>query len=214
MNLINHFFLYTGFILVFINTLLYLIGYKQNKKAVAYKYFTLYLLISCIILFTSYIVARIYKNNLYVSHIYFIGQFLLLSLFYHSLFKKTQKKYIIFFIIIVCLMLGIQYILRPDLFFRFNLFEIFITSLPLIIYAIMHLYNSLSQNNDYLIINAGVLIYISSSTLIFILGNYLSDLDMTEAVRNIYLINRILYVVYLTLILIQWQTSFRRIKNR
>ena len=214
MKLISSFFLYTGFVLIFINVIVYLIGYKQNRKALAYKFFTMYLIISCVISYTTFILAKQKIPNLHLSHAYFIGQFILLSLFYWSIFKQKQKKYVLITISVIILILAIQYTCKPNLFYKFNLFEIFITSLPLVVFAIVHLYNSLNKTNNYLIINAGILIYIASSTLIFILGNFLSNADMNDAVRNIYMINKILYVVYLTLILMQWKTSFRPIKNK
>lgn len=214
MKFINSFFLYAGFILIFINTVLFLIGYKQNKKAIAYKFFTVYLMISFVISIAAFILAKQHIPNLYLSHAYFIGQFVLLSFFYWSLFNLKQKPYVLITMMLVIVLLAIQYALKPHLIDMFNLFEIFVTSLPLVVYAIVHLYNSLNKSNNYLIINAGILIYITSSTLIFILGNFLSNADMSDAVRNIYMINKILYVVYLTLILIQWKTSFRPINSK
>lgn len=215
MKLINSISLYAGFILVFINAVIFLIGYKQNKKSITYRLFTVYLIVSFIISLSAYILAKQKIPNLYLSHAYFISQFILLSLFYKSLFKSSQKIYVLITVVLVSLTLFIQYALKPSLFFKFNIFEIFITSLPLVVYAIVHLYNSLNKTNDYLIINAGILIYITSSTLIFILGNYLSyTLMNSELKNNIYLINKILYVVYLTLILIQWKRNFRLVKNK
>ena len=214
MKLINAIFEYAGIILIFINALLYLIGYKHFKKIVAYRYFSLYLVVSAVIAIMAFILASYKIPNLYLSHFYFITQFMFLSFFYKALFKSKQKKYVVYTILLVLLILGIQYALKPNLFYQFNSLEIFVTSLPLVVYSIIHLYNSLSSVYNYSLINAGVLVYITSSTLIFILGNYLSDLDFNSEIRNIYLINKILYVVYLTLILIQWKTSFQPVKNK
>ncbi len=215
MKLINVIFEYTGIILIFINALLYLIGYKRYKNVLAYKYFSWYLFISFIVSVTAFVYAKFKITNLHFSHAYFISQFLLLSLFYRSLFKSNQKKYLVIIMVLVTLILAIQYALKPSLLYQFNLFEIFITSFPIVVYAAIHLYNSLNTVYVYSLINAGVLIYITSSTLIFILGNYISYEDMNSDIkRNIYLINKILYVVYLTLILIQWKTSFRPVKSK
>ncbi len=215
MKLISSLFTYSGLILIITNTVLFLMSYRQNKKSIAYKLFTLYLITSFIISLSALILAKKYIPNLHLSHAYFISQFILLSLFYRSLFKSAQKKYVIITIVLVCSILAVQYMFRPSLFYTFNIFEIFITSLPIVIYAMIHLYNSLNGTNNYLIINAGILVYITSSTLIFILGNYLSSIEGNIQVsRNIYLINKILYVVYLSLILIQWRTSFRQVKSK
>ncbi len=215
MKLISSLFTYSGLILIITNTVLFLMSYRQNKKSIAYKLFTLYLITSFIISLSALILAKKYIPNLHLSHAYFISQFILLSLFYRSLFKSAQKKYVMITIVLVCSILAFQYMLRPSLFYTFNIFEIFITSLPIVIYAMIHLYNSLNGTNNYLIINAGILVYITSSTLIFILGNYLSSIEGNIQVsRNIYLINKILYSVYLSLILVQWRTSFRPLKSK
>ena len=215
MKLISSLFTYSGLILIITNTVLFLMSYRQNKKSIAYKLFTLYLITSFIISFSSLILAKKHIPNLHLSHAYFISQFILLSLFYRSLFKSAQKKYVMITIVLVCSILAFQYMFRPSLFYTFNIFEIFITSLPIVIYAMIHLYNSLNGINNYLIINAGILVYITSSTLIFILGNYLSSIEGNIQVsRNIYLINKILYSVYLSLILVQWRTSFRPLKSK
>ena len=62
-------------------------------------------------------------------------------------------------------------------------------------------------------INAGILIYLTTSTLIFILGDYLSGIS-NAAVKNIWFINAVLYVTYLVLIFIEWWKNFRVIKNK
>ena len=57
-------------------------------------------------------------------------------------------------------------------------------------------------------INAGVLIYLASSTLIFILGNLINVVDRPLQ-TNIWFINKILYVGYLILILIEWRNLLK-----
>ena len=63
-------------------------------------------------------------------------------------------------------------------------------------------------------INAGILIYITTSTLIFILGDYLSLFTKNQAIKNIWLINKVLYVIYMILILIEWKKNFRPVKSK
>ncbi|WP_156112526.1 hypothetical protein [Lacinutrix jangbogonensis] len=108
--------------------------------------------------------------------------------------------------------LTIQYALNPSLFEKFNLLEIFITSFPLVIYSIFHLYNSLSKAGKFMYINAGVLIYLATSTLIFILGDYLINVDR-EITADVWFLNRVFYVGYLVLILIEWKKSLLKTKD-
>jgi len=204
MSLLDDILKYIFISLIFINACLYIWSYRKSNKPIALKYFSVYLLMGFIITFSSAVMAVKGENNLYLSHYYFVFQFILLSLFYKILFLKNQKKAVNYVLILILIALGFQYTLNPSLYYKFNLFEIFITSVPIIIYSFMHLYNSLSRKGEYMFINTGVLIYITVSTLIFILGDFLSGLDNGIFV-HIWVINKFLYILYLILILIEWK---------
>lgn len=193
-----------GLLLIVINAILYTKSYILNKKNVALLFLFLYLIICSVVMIISSILGYKGEDNLHLSHIYFIAQFICLSLFYRALFKPLQRKATIIVLVTVVATLTIQYIKKPYLINQFNLFEIFITSFPLIIYSIIHLYNSLNKKGEYMLINSGVLIYITTSTLIFILGDYLSKYS-GDAITSIWMINKILYIIYLLLILMEWK---------
>jgi len=214
---VNNVFEKLGFILLFINTSLFIYSYLKNKNK-ATKYFVIYLLLTFLNLLSSYFIIDIQKalelkkNNLFLSHFYFVFQFVFLSLFYSQLFNKKQikhQKIISFFVFSILI---IQYSIKPSLFYQFNLLEIFITSFPLVIYSIFHLYNSLSKSVRFMYINAGILIYIATSTLIFILGNYISKIDK-EIADGVWFLNKVFYVGYLILILIEWKKSLLKTKS-
>ena len=213
MKIIGEVFYNLGVILLFINVVLFTRSYFKFKNDKAITYFIIYLFITLCVLSTSIIIIDIFKkrNNLFLSHFYFIFQFIFLSLFYKELFTKRQGVWVNITFLIVGTILIIQYSINPSLFFKFNLLEIFITSFPLVIYSIIHLYNSLSSPGKYMYINAGVLIYLAASTLIFILGNLINVVDRPLQ-TNIWFINKILYVGYLILILIEWR-SLLKTKN-
>ncbi|MDO6595507.1 hypothetical protein Q4512_01200 [Oceanihabitans sp. 2_MG-2023] len=115
--------------------------------------------------------------------------------------------------VIVALVLGIQYSNNLSLFNQFNLLEILITSFPLVVYSIIHLYNSLGKKGKYMYINAAVLIYLSVSTLIFILGNLIISAVAKSVSTDVWLLNKVFYGGYLALILIEWRKSLWRTKN-
>lgn len=140
--------------------------------------------------------------NLFLSHFYFIIQFLLLSFFYFLLLKENLQKKIIKLNVVLCLsVLMVQYGFHSDLFYKFNLFEIFITSLPLIIYATFHLYNLLNEEKEFYYINIGLLIYLFGSTIVFLSANLLITLDSGRSFGMIYSLNVYLYIVYQLFIL-------------
>ncbi len=211
--MLDDFLGYLGIVLLVINTCLYIKSYSNIKDTVALKYFNWYLLLICIIQIIVLILAYNKIDNLYLSHFYFILQFIFLSLFYKELFEKNQIKWIYIAFIIVFISLIIQYSLKPQLFYKFNIFEVFITSFPLIVYSIVHLYNSLSKKGQFIYINAGVLMYITISTLIFILGDYLSNYS-NESISNIWFLNKVFYVGYLVLILIEWKKNILPLKSK
>lgn len=190
---------------------MFLVTYNK-KRPKTYKLFTGYLLVSFVITIVSEILAQNGINNLFLSHVYFISQFYILSLFYAELLEKIQVRIINGILGLVTLLLAIQYALDTTLFYRFNLFEVFITSFPLVVYSIIHLYNALNDKISYIYINGAILMYLSTSTLIFILGNYISNIDKALAL-NIYLIHKILYIIFLILILTEWKVSIWEMKN-
>lgn len=212
--MLDDFFGYLGIILLIINTCLYIKSYSHIKNTVALKYFNWYLLIICIIQIIVLILAEYKLENRYLSHFYFIIQFLLLSFFYKELFKIQQKKWVYITCVIVLSSLIVQYTIKPSLFFTFNIFEVFITSFPLVIYSIVHLYNSLSKNGQFMYINAGILVYLTSSTLIFILASYITPLTKNDLISNVWFINKILYVIYMILILIEWKKNILPLKSK
>lgn len=213
MRQFNDFVQLLGLFLIVLNAVLYTKSYIFNKKNVTLLYLTLYLLSSATVMIISSILGYQSKDNLHYSHIYFISQFIFLSLFYRTLFKSQQRKWVLLILGIILSGLTFQYLHKPHLVHQFNLFEIFITSLPIIIYSVIHLYNSLNKKGEYMFINSGILIYITVSTLIFILGNYLKEY-YGGTITKIWMINKILYIVYLVLILVEWKKTISQPKSK
>lgn len=219
MAIVDDFFQYLGILLLFINTCLYIWSYRTHST-VALKYFSIYLLIIFIVQATGHVYAFYKKDNLFLSHYYFISQFVLLSLFYKSLFKKNQKSIVNVTLILVLTILAIQYFNNPKMFFRFNILEIFVTTFPIIVFSIMYLYNSLSIPGKFMNINAGILVYLTTSSLIYILGDYITTYIKSvptirnDAIVNIWFLNKVLYVGFLLLILIEWKKNILPAKKK
>jgi len=210
MSVLNVFFEYLGIFLLLLSTILYFKSY--SKHTIALKHFSWYLLAICCIQIAGFILNKLSIRNLFLSHFYFWIQFIMLSLYYKNLFKRRQKNYTNIALICVFLILTSQYILKPNKFFVFNTLEIFITTFPIIIFSMIHLYNSLTKKGELMYINAGILIYLTTSTLIYILGDYLSNLRGV-VISNIWFLNKVLYVVYISLILTEWKMSILPLKN-
>lgn len=199
-----------------LNTILYLIRYRENNKSKAYCFFLIYLIGMSIISAISKYLVNFRINNLFWSHVYFITQFIILSFFYHNLLFGRQKKLVKIILTLVIFSLGLLFYLKEMEYYLLNPFdpiEVFICSVPIIIYAIMHLYNSLSSKLNYIYINSGILIYLSVSTLVFTLNNYFNNIEGFDDLLNLlWDSNRIFLVVFYSLILIEWFKSFRNKK--
>ncbi len=189
-----------GYVLLLLNCILFLKDFSKNK--IPFKILTLYSLVMFVIQITAAIFVKLHSNNLFLSHFYFILQFVLLSLFYFHLLKEAFQKRIIVVCLVLCLaVLFVQYSIDWSHFNRFNLLEIFITSLPLIVYATFHLYNLLNEKKEFYYINIGLLIYLFGSTIVFLTCNLLISLDSRTPFRYIFDLNVYLYVVYQLFIL-------------
>jgi hypothetical protein len=201
-------YIYVGFIVLFLNLVLFIRGFSNQVKA--YAIFTWYLGIIFAIQIISNALMKMRINNLFLSHFYFIGQFVILSFFYGTILKvKFQKNIVKLGLVIGLFVLGMQYANDTDLFFRFNLFEIFITSFLLIIYATFHFYNMLNEKKEFYYINMGVLLYLFGSTILFLVGNLMIVLS-SKMSKITWILNAFLYIIYQLFILVEWRKSFSK----
>jgi len=204
----NNFFADIGYFILLINVILFIKGFSNNGKA--FKIFTIYSVLIFIIQIIVNVLNYLKINNLFLSHFYFILQFFLLSFFYLTILKVNFQKTTIKLLLILCpLILVIQYLMDPNLFFEFNLFEIFITSFPIIIYSTYYLYNLLNEKKDFYYINLGILIYLFGSTVLFLVGNLVAKLD--NNLNDIpWILNSALYIMYQLFILVEWKNNFSK----
>ena len=175
------------------------------KKGETSKIFCFYLAIMLLIQVISEVFYFFKENNLYLSHFYFLLQFMLLSGFYLRLLSKNfQKKWVKFGFVFCLVALLAQYMLHPNLWLAFNLFEVFITSFLLIIYATFHLYNLLDGQGSFYQVSLGILIYLFGSTVLFLVGNLMTNLN-PEINTITWGLNAFLYIVFQLFILVGWK---------
>ncbi|WPO79194.1 hypothetical protein [Flavobacterium sp. KACC 22761] len=152
-------------------------------------------------------------SNLFLSHVYFIGQFIVLSLFYLKLVKdQFQQKAIKIGFVLVLSTLIIQYGLKPEMFLKFNLYEIFITSFLLIIYSVFHFYNMLDDKKELYFINMGILLYLFASTILFLVGNLTTKLSKDFSMIT-WTLNAGLIIVYHLFFLYEWKINYYKTKT-
>lgn len=192
---------YTGIFLLFINLLISLTLFRYVGKAL--RIFTFYQAVVLVIQIYSSILSTQGQNNLFLSHYYFIGQFLFLSAFYFVILKKgVQRRTIIAFLPAVLLTLAIQYTLTENLYVAFNYLEIFVTSLPIAIYSSFHFYNLLdTEKRRFYHINMGIITYLLGSTVIFLSGNLINIVISESGNKMVWNLNSLLYIGYQLLVM-------------
>ena len=205
-NIIAH----CGYFVLAINTFLFFKSYRKNS--IAFKIIAFYLFY-CIILqlITEYLGSK-KTPNLYLSHYYFVGQFLFLSFFYKSILESQIKKKVInLFLIIIPFLIALLYVINPQDYFKFNLIEVIITSLPIVFYSILYFSENLNSSKKFIYLNSGVFIYLISSTFLFSVGNFINDSNSTDSFkRYVWALNVSIYLIYQILIFMEWYKHFRK----
>lgn len=194
-----------GYVLMIINLLLFLSRIRNANREM--RLFTVYLLVIAIIQLSSSYLSRNQMNNLFLSHFYFILQFIGLGTFYLLLLKEhIQIRFVKISMATCLILLGLQYYLDPDVYYNFNLFEIFLTSFLIVIYALFHFYNIMNESRQYYYLNTGIFVYIFVSSVLFLSGNLMSTIAM-QYVDIIWTLNGIMYVIFQIFIFLEWWTT-------
>ena len=192
-------------IILIINVILYLIGFSRNGKA--YKVFSMYLLSMSIIQIAVVVLAYKNKNNHFLSTYYLFLQFITLSFLFFQLFKnvnRTKRSIVAYVSSAVVCGLAIQYLIYPAQYYTFNSVGFFITSMLLIVYAVLYLYELLSQKLPFYYVTIGIFIYLISSALIF--ASAASLVTFTDVLSQyIWQVNAVLFILYQLLILWEWK---------
>ena len=206
-------------LLMLINVLLYLYSAYSIKNLRSLNILTVYLALICANQLVSSYLSSIGENNLFLFHVYLTIQFVCLSFFYKSLFTSKQKSVVNLLLVVVLITLLAYYLIWPEDFAYFNLPEILIATIPVLAYIMMHLYNSLSNKGDYLYFSGGLLVYLSISSLVFLLYALLvDDVDnkilSKETSNNIANINVVSYLLLQIVIFIEWKINISKWKAK
>ena len=180
------------------------------KKGKAYKIFAIYLIG---VLSIDYVSSNLYRwfriYNVFMHHFYELFQFVILSYFYSLLLKTKSQLYSVYILLIVLpVFLLARYILNPNLFFEYSLLETYFTTMPLIIYASMHLYNNLGEKSEFYYINVGLLFYLFTSTFIFLIYKLVLVFDFDEFNDVMIDMNIILQYIKFAFFFYQWKLIY------
>lgn len=198
--------IYSAYFILLINVVLYTYSFFQTEKANVF--LVLYLAFVFVMQLTLEFMYHLAMNNLFAINIFFIGQMILLGLFFRSILKnKEQKNFVSWSLVSALLILVIQLCIDVTQFLKFNLFAITITSLLIVVYALLHFYNMLTTNKEYYYLTVGVIFYLLTSTILFLVGNLTIGLSNEFKLMS-WTLNAFLILVYYLFILFEWKVSF------
>ena len=190
-------------VLLLINAVLFLSKFKNYNRV--YKVVGIYLAILFFVeLFCNLIGYFKPGQNSFLSHFYFNSQFLLLSAFFYQLFNNGNlKKIVLLGYVIITGLIITGYLIDFNSFWEFNLFEIVSTSSALVLYVLIHLFNTLNKEKKYFFLCIGLILYLICSSLIFMSGNY-QLVFIEDPYIDIWIFNTLFYILYQVLIFKEW----------
>lgn len=198
-------------IFLLINFILFISKFKIENKP--YKIYTVYLGVIVLIEILSRVFVSLGYQNLILSHFYFTGQFIFLSLFYLELLKENYQKVLVKFnLVLVPIILTIYFLINPIQLHQFCLIEILLTSITLISYSTFHFYNMLTNKKEFYLINCGILIYLFGSTVTFLPRNLYVIYGLSFNMVLQYL-NIVLWGLYQIFIFLEWKKITSTIIN-
>jgi hypothetical protein len=196
--------------ILLLNCILYFKNFFNFDKA--YKLLCFYLLNHLGVEIAMRTLSLLKMNNHFVSHFYLIFQFLILSFFFLQLLNSAiQKRRIRIFMVLCLNSIIIQYLFIPEMFFKFNPFEIFITSFPLIIFATLTLFEMLDGKKEFFIVIIAIVVYLFGSTIVFLFGNIINSYNLRLA-DFCWALNTVLYLILQIIFLVQWKLNYSKIK--
>lgn len=194
-----------GLVFLLINAIRFY--YFRKGKGLEYIYLMYYLIIQFFVeLFCNIIGFLNPSENFFLSHFYFVIQFIMLSLFFNKVLKNTfLKKMIYINLLLVLIGLSVQYMVTPSLFWEFNNYEIGVTSILLIFYCIFYFCENLTSSYTYHFFCMGLTFYLTSSCLIFLTGNTQLVFFTEPIFLDIWILNSLFFILFQVFIFKEWQ---------
>ncbi len=171
--------IYIGYIVPFSGIIPLGIGlYKFRSLEPCLRIITCYLLLSVLCSAAGSVLAAHNVNNMPVAHVYTFLELILLSAFYISIFRQGVFRYLIALLSVALLVfLAIETVLSGKIFYFNNTGKsleallFILCSVGYFISALDHTDHKAAKNSPALTyINAGLLLYFSSSLILFIIN--------------------------------------------
>ena len=197
------YFLNLAHVCLVVSGILLLIQKKNLSNA--YRYLGFYLIWNLVIEFFAWVFQVRGVNNLPLLHVYTLGEFILFSLFYRTVFSNSclfTQNFSIFLIVISGLIISNSLFVQS--IFGFNSYAKTLVQLILIGYALYSFFESglsqTKQEKDLMWVHSAVLIYYSGSLFIFLFSDYF--LRFGEGMpKEFWMVNAFLNLIFHVLVL-------------
>ena len=192
-------------VILAINCLIFVLNWKKLYDVL--RFFGYYLLFNLTIEISSRILYEILKvNNLPLLHLYTLGEFILLSIFYYQITKSSDNKKVFFMIFtsLIAILIILNSIFLQSIY-GFNSYAKAPVQFIIIGYSLFYFFatNLIDAKKNIkeksrLIVNSAILIYYSGSLFIFMFSDYfLRNAADGEGLPNgFWLFNVILLIIF------------------
>ncbi|AWW29496.1 hypothetical protein DN752_04745 [Echinicola strongylocentroti] len=160
------------------------------------KVFTVTFFIVYIIQVVSFFLARFSISNLLLFHVYFAAQLIGYGLFYWMILpSSTARKGFLVFLVICLGLIVWEYSSKWDNLAQvFGGYSYFVMNLGFVFTSIYYLVHGVLQDREifHKLLNYGMIVYAGGSSIVFLLGDKLNQLDW----KPLLLINLLLFLVF------------------
>lgn len=198
-------------IVIFLVLTVFLIS-NIRKIPLALKIFTYFEVLMFVIGLVSLVMAKLYISNTLLFHVFFVVQFAWISTFYYLLFEGNIFSKVVLGASGLFLAVSIwQYAAKwTELTSKYGGVLYFISTLIFIGYAILFYFKQLmgSSKSNYPFINAAIVIYFSTTSVIFLFSKYYY-LEGSEGQIVLWILNVLLHIIFVLLIFVDiWKTLY------
>lgn len=202
--------------LILLGTLGSIMIFLFKRIKLPLKIITIFVIGSFLIQLVSFISWELKANNLVWLHIYSVMQFVLLSLFFRAVLTKSWWRTVIN---VLTVLVSVTLILNSIYFeplVSFNSRGVFISNSVLIVYSIAYFFQLLdseAKTKNYQVLNSGVVLFTAESLVIFLFGNYLSEIQLVGQI-GLWLTHSLVYMLLVLFIYIElWRHHYKKEEN-
>lgn len=186
--------------------------FQLRKLSGVLKVFTVFTFIVFIIGSVSLYLAKVSKFNTHYFHLLFFFQWAWFVIYYYTLFPVKWPRLIMAIVVGIATIIFVAYYIHnwPGVITQLGGPLYFVSTILILGFSLSYYFYNLTQRKSirYYFINAGVLIFYSGHSVIFLFGNYLL-LVTSKKLIYLWMFNTLLHIVFLSLIFIEiWKQVY------